>query len=439
MDGDIHRPVFIVGDEWVTGARFFALVEQVAATLPECPQVINYCEDRFWFAVIFFAAQLRGKTNVLLPGHHPGMLESAVRDFPAACLCAEVEPAASALPFFDADNFSLGVAEASASPRLPANQMAMVVYTSGTTGQAKPLAKSLGCILDGAKINTAIFSDTFGLAADGLIATVPPWHMYGLEWSVFLPFFVNAPAYCGSTLFPGDIAAACHLVGERSVLVTTPHHLRALMHAKTPVDDLCHVITATAPLADELAKAVIGRVNGKLLEIYGCSEAGSVASREPAVADGFRFSPAFHATTNADVTTLRADHIADRVELSDVLEFASSGAFQIVGRSAELIKVAGKRASLAALNELLLAIDFVMDGAFYHSGDDSERLAVVAVIDPAQSHRSAQDIREALSGSIEPAFIPRKIKLVSELPRNPTGKLLQNDLRRIVTATSDSA
>jgi acyl-coenzyme A synthetase/AMP-(fatty) acid ligase len=115
------------------------------------------------------------------------------------------------------------------------------------------------------------------------------------------------------------------------------------------------------------------------------------------------------------------------VALSDHLELHDSTRFRLLGRFEDMVNIAGKRASLVMLNQRLLEIPGVEDGAFIVPPDDSAsstRLAAL-VVAPALSKRA---LLQALAQRIDAAFLPRPLYQVERLPRNATGKLPQRDL-----------
>ncbi|HEY9513401.1 MAG TPA: AMP-ligase, partial [Rhodanobacter sp.] len=98
------------------------------------------------------------------------------------------------------------------------------------------------------------------------------------------------------------------------------------------------------------------------------------------------------------------------------------------GRRADLLEIAGKRASLGDLTRRLLAIPGVRDGVVLQL-DECDALGVqriaALVVAPGLD---ATAITEALRRSIDPLFLPRPLRLVTALPRNETGKLPRNAL-----------
>ena len=88
-----------------------------------------------------------------------------------------------------------------------------------------------------------------------------------------------------------------------------------------------------------------------------------------------------------------------------------------------MIEVAGKRASLADLTQRLLAVEGVRDAVLFQPQPDSvatiRRLAALVVAPGC----SAREISERLAASVDPAFLPRPLRIVDSLPRNELGKL----------------
>jgi acyl-coenzyme A synthetase/AMP-(fatty) acid ligase len=97
--------------------------------------------------------------------------------------------------------------------------------------------------------------------------------------------------------------------------------------------------------------------------------------------------------------------------------------FRLLGRSNDLINVAGKRSSLAHLNHHLNSIEGVRDGAFWlppEGGGEAVVRLVALVVAPGVSR---QQLLAALRERVDAAFLPRRILQVDSLPRDPTGKL----------------
>jgi acyl-coenzyme A synthetase/AMP-(fatty) acid ligase len=120
-------------------------------------------------------------------------------------------------------------------------------------------------------------------------------------------------------------------------------------------------------------------------------------------------------------------HVPAPARFSDLIDVLDGERFALRGRASDVVNVAGKRASLAGLNAQLLAIPGVVDGAFVVPEDDEtgvRRLAAFVVAPGLNSRRLLEELRRR----VDPAFLPRPLRLVARLPRNATGKLTAEDL-----------
>jgi acyl-coenzyme A synthetase/AMP-(fatty) acid ligase len=113
-----------------------------------------------------------------------------------------------------------------------------------------------------------------------------------------------------------------------------------------------------------------------------------------------------------------SEHLPEPVSLQDLIEPADDGSFRLIGRARDLVKIAGKRASLADLTQQLLSVEGVTDAVIFMPGDEG-RCAALAVAPAA----SREQILATLALHVDPAFLPRPLKLVAKLPRNEAGKL----------------
>lgn len=429
----LHRPMFLTAKGQVSAADFLSHVIALAESLPDKSYAINYCEDRYQFAVTFFAALLRGQCNVLLPGHQVGLLKGAARQFSDAYVVTAGVLNESPLPVFDMSGVKRNSGNAQV-PLLPADQLAAIVYTSGTTGISKSIEKTVGSLFSGAHINSNVLHESLALGSNpAIVSTAPPWHMYGLEWSLLVSCVSDIAIFSGSTLFPGDVVAALKLVGADNYFVSTPHHLRALYRSGMDISLVRHLLSATAPLNDSLAMDLLDSIHGGLLEIYGCSEAGSFACRSSVAAEWQQYFRCFSEFTMIEedgAAILSAPHLTHPVKLADELCFSDTGGFSIVGRDSDLIKVAGKRASLADLNATLLSLDSVVDGVVLPPQTEGGRLLILVVL----QDEDAAAIEKALAGLIEQSFLPRRVCQVVALPRDETGKLKQAALQTLLQA-----
>jgi acyl-coenzyme A synthetase/AMP-(fatty) acid ligase len=259
--------------------------------------------------------------------------------------------------------------------------------------------------------------------------------MFGLESTVVLPMQAGFVMHAGRPFFPADVCAELEALPHPRGLVTTPVHLRALLEEAGALPQLDFMLSATAPLPAELAARAETRFRAPLHEIYGCTEAGQIATRRPSQTAEWRLFPQFALRQDAKGTWVRGGHAHAELLLGDVIELRGRDRFLLHGRTADLVNIAGKRTSLASHNHHLNSIPGVRDGAFVvpEEADGAvTRLAAFAVAPGL----SAEFILSALRQRIDPAFLPRPLHLVESLPRNAAGKLTRERLETMVAKVS---
>ena len=411
----------------VSAAQFLGHVEQVAAALPAASAAINLCEDRYAFLVAFCALLRRGQTNLLPPSRARVAIEAVAAAHPGCYALGE-----QALDPMPLHYQRLVVREdappADACPRIDAMQLAAIGYTSGSTGVPTPNPKTWGSFLASNAGNLAMLDAAIGVPFH-LVATVPPQHMYGIEMSVLLPLLGAAAVHAGRPFFPVDVAQALSEVPTPRVLVTTPVHLRALLESGIALPPLAAMVSATAPMPIELARTAEAAYAAPLLEVFGSTETCVFASRRSAHDAAWSLYPGVVLHPQPDGTVVEAPQLAVPVTLADIVSLSDGGRrFELRGRHADLLEIAGKRASLGDLTHRLLAIPGVRDGVMLQLDQPDAmgvcRIAALAVA-PGMDERA---ILNALRLAIDPVFLPRPLKLVERLPRNETGKLPRADV-----------
>ena len=429
-----QAPVAWRRGEPISAARYLADVARVAAQLPARGPVLNLCADRYRFAVGFGAALVRGHTSLLPPTHGDEMLDQLRLAYPGLYLLSDQPARPSRLPqlAYPGDE-AVAVPPAAAdfaAPWIDTDLVAAHVFTSGSTGQPTAHAKTWGKLVVNARAEHTRLAAGLGTPYT-LVGTVPAQHMYGFESTVLLAL-VNGAAFDAShPFYPADIAHALHRVPAPRLLVTTPFHLRALLDSAVEPPPLALVVSATAPLAPQLARRAESVFAAPLVEIYGCTEAGQLATRRPAATAVWQTFDGVRLQARDGGFVASGGHVEGTVPLSDLLELESDCAFTLLGRSADMVNIAGKRTSLAHLNHQLNSIAGVLDGAFYLPAAPAEDLAgrvqrpVAFVVAPALN---AAQVLAGLRGRIDAAFLPRPLHIVAELPRNSTGKLPQQTL-----------
>jgi acyl-coenzyme A synthetase/AMP-(fatty) acid ligase len=440
---------------WSDGRRVNAheLMQRVAAVARE-PRagryLINLCERRDAFLVACCAALVRGHTNVLPSSRAQGVVDEITSLNADSYRCDDHDVRRAWDPAATAQSQAHSAAVEAAAPaardtrgpvpepvvgcdsELPENHVAVIAFTSGSTGAPQGHTKLWRSFARTSELNASrmreCLAPLYGSARPWIVATVPPQHMYGLETSILLPLLSDMAVHAGRPLFPADIAAALAEVPEPRVLVTTPVHMRALAASGQRLPPTALVVSATAPLDAALAQSIERQFETTVLEMFGSTETCVIATRRTSCEEAWHLYPEVQLEALDDGVRVEAPWFHAPMRLQDLIEVRPGGRFIVRGRNADMVEVAGKRASLADLTRRLLSVPGVEDAVVFQPSEATKgavRRVAALVVAPTMS---AEAICKHLARSVDPAFIPRPLVLVATLPRNDVGKLPREQL-----------
>ena len=172
-----------------------------------------------------------------------------------------------------------------------------------------------------------------------------------------------------------------------------------------------------------------------MIEIYGSTETGAIATRRSAQTQVFSALEGIELSTAGGQAVARGGHLPQPVPLNDMLLDSGRGRFRVQGRIADVVKIGGSRNSLAALTAELNRVPGVLDGVYWlpDSAAAEPRLMAFAVAPGVE--RAA--IIAHLRGRIDPVFLPRPLVMVAALPRNAAGKLTRAALKALAQAEQE--
>ncbi|PZN84510.1 MAG: AMP-dependent synthetase [Candidatus Methylumidiphilus alinenensis] len=435
---NIRHPIALANEEpfalyegkLVRHGNLWADVRQLAGRLPDRPYVFNLCENRYLFCLSLLAAASRGQICLLPPSSQMAVVREIIRDYPGAYLASESPPHLPDLEWFAVKAPRSG--EIATETGIDWDHATLIAFTSGSSGKPKPCTHSLATF----RISADMAVRSLGLCQQQwlMVSTTPPQHMYGLETSVFWPLFSSLVLHDGRPFFPEDIRRAVETAPWPAMLATTPTHLRSLVKANSPWAKLAGVLSATDALSARLAHETDVALGQSPHEIYGSTETLSFASREPLRESLWRpYTNIRLIQDETGQTRLESPHLQAPILLQDCFKLEADGQFAVLGRHSDIIKIGGKRASLAELTRRLKDIAGVEDGfCFVQEGEQGEaRLGIVVV-----SRLDKQGIREGLRPYVDEVFLPRKIHFVECLPRNEVGKLAKAEVEKLLAGLS---
>ncbi|MGN0854673.1 MAG: AMP-binding protein [Kiritimatiellia bacterium] len=334
--------------------------------------------------------------------------------------------------------------------RIRDRRFSVTFRTSGSTGGSKTIVKTFESLAR----EVAYHRDfhTARLRAAGgteerpvrLLATIDPGHMFGTLWRVMFPAAMGFSADDEIIRAPEALLEKMKTAGK-VFLVTTPSFLdRFTAYADLyDVPQNCvEIVTSGALLAKDVsdrAKTVFG-VEPR--QIFGSTETGGVAWRR---GDGaWRVFPAVKVRAARTAAGAPA-RLAVRSPYSfrkgwyvmgDGAEVAADGrTFRLLGRVDRLVKINEERVNLAELEEKIRALGYVDCALAALDGDRGPFLGCVLVPPsglPSSRRPNALALRRRLLPLFPKGAVPKRFRLVHELPRNAQGKVLNAEIVRLL-------
>ena len=403
--------------------------------------VCNLCTSRVSFLVTWLAALRSGRLLVLPPSGGHADLARVLKSTPHPVIVADSSTAIQRswrsgteciiCPPVCRDSTG-SAADLAWQPDW--NRTAVLFYTSGSTEAPEPQPKTLLQLAIGAKVlgdRLAQEIDGGLLAVRRIVCSVPPQHMFGVEASVMLSLVHGIPVQEGRPLLPADVQHA-FADSPATAWVATPLHLRGLVRSGAALSNCNLVLASTMPLTPHLAQQTEDLVRAPVLEIYGSTETGVLSMRRSARETSWRPVSGVRVEMVKAGTLAYGSHFSSPVCLPDEIEMDTTGCFKLLGRSIDMIKIGGRRASLAGLNLLLEELPGLEDGVFYlpNTANPTERLCLIY----AGPTLDRAEIEQWLRARLDPAFMPRIFIRLGRLPRSDRGKLPRQALDMLFAA-----
>jgi malonyl-CoA/methylmalonyl-CoA synthetase len=351
------------------------------------------------------------------------------------------------------------------------DDLAAVLYTSGTTGRSKGAMLTHGNLASNARALAQCWRYT---ADDRLIHALPLFHTHGLFVAVNVTLAASASIVLLGKFDPERIVA---LFGRASVLMGVPtFYTRLLQHPgldREAVRGMRLFISGSAPLTAETHDEWKRRTGHAILERYGMTETnmntsnpyegerkpgavgpplpgveirianaqtgaplprgepGEIEIRGPNVFKGYWRMPEKTAAEFRDDGFFRS---------GDVGLIDADGYLRIVGRAKDLIITGGYNVYPREIEDEIERIPGVAESAVVGLPDaDFGEAAAAVVIRSAGSQLTAAEVRAVLESRLARYKLPKKIVFARSLPRNAMGKVQKNLIREALASPQPSA
>ncbi len=411
----------------------FALAAGLQKTLSGCSGEKNLClcTTNKAVAAACILAALTGACKLILPYSFSALAMKEMRDatgfnFAIADQPEEMPPGVEVIT-------PLPAAAENIKPEaiIDPDEHFLRLFTGGSTGKPKVWSKSPRNLFTEA----FYIRDKFALSdKDIFVATVPPYHIYGLLFSILVPFVSRARILPDIYTFPQEIISTINK-NKASVLVSVPIHYRVLKVEGLSVPSLRYAFSSAGALDRADGLYFLEKTKVGITEIYGSTETGGIASR--CVSDNTDRWQTFDIVSwklkdsrlcvKSDFTSPEMEKDADGFNLTgDQARTEEKNSFVLLGRADGVVKVAGKRVDLLDIQNKIKTLPTVSDAFVLalpsDKGRDSDIAAVVAC------DLTEPRLKRLMMDMLEPYAVPRRVKIVSAINRTAAGKI---DRRRI--------
>jgi len=415
-------------------AKGVAVGDRIAVQAPKSPQMVM-----LWLAALKVGA-------VFLP------LNTAYTQAEIDYFTGDAEPA-----LFVKDAAALAAEAAGLAPLETVHEaapedLAAILYTSGTTGRSKGAMLSHRALGDNGKALT----DAWGFTgADTLLHALPIYHVHGLFIALHCVFLSGAKLLWLPKFDETEVLAA---MARASVMMGVPtFYTRLLADPRFTREAAAAIrlfICGSAPLLPSTFEDFEARIGMPILERYGMSEAAIITSnplhgdriagsvgyplpgvslrvaddgivqiKGPSVTSGYWRNPA----KTAEAFTADGYFITGDVGRQD-----TDGRLWLSGRASDLIICGGLNVYPKEIELVLDEMPGVVESAVIGCPHPDFGEAVVAVVagdgDEAAMIAAAREVLAAFKA-------PKRVFFVADLPRNAMGKVLKAELRRTYAAT----
>jgi len=314
--------------------------------------------------------------------------------------------------------------------------------TSGSSGEPKRIEKKLRQLANEVEALEQLWGPGLGSAC--IIGSVATQHIYGLLFRVLWPLCAGRPFVRRQLAFPEDLQRASR-EHPAFAWVASPALLKRMGDNLDWPALSCvrRVFSSGGALPVEAAQSLHERLGQWPTEIFGSSETGGIAWRQGAEL----WQPFADVTLTQDsegALLIASPYLPDgHVEqTADSARIAVDGRFELLGRLDRIVKLEEKRISLPMLEQALMAHDWVSEARLGVVRENRASLGALLVPSEAGLHalrnlgrRSlTEQLRQHLSQHCETLALPRRWRLLRQLPLNAQGKLPQADVDALLLA-----
>ena len=341
------------------------------------------------------------------------------------------------------------------------SDLAVLVYTSGTTGRPKGAMLSHGNLLHNVESCRLVLQT---VEHDRFAVLLPMFHSYMLTVGLLLPLFVGGSIVLVKSLHPVRNVIQEVFARGATVMPAIPQFYRSMVNADIPAPFPMRIcISGSAPLPVQVLKDFEKKFGIPLIEGYGLSEASPVVAKNPldrtrkpgsvglpipnvemSVQDdaGRLFGPGEIGeicVRGGNVMLGYWNHPEETAKAfrgrwlltGDIGYRDEQGYYFITDRKKDMLLVNGNNVYPREIEEIIHQFPNVKESAVIGQPDSRRGEQPIAFVVPAEgSTVDAEALLKFVRGKLADYKVPRRVVFTDALPRNATGKILKTALRQ---------
>jgi acyl-CoA synthetase (AMP-forming)/AMP-acid ligase II len=459
------------GDFLADTARLRRFIEAQDAQGKDSPSEkwILHVED-CWHFLIAFTSLLQCRKQILLTANISPAYIAEIRTTGAAFLTDQTAEDSFNIrellgpPLSPEEKASLA---SEAVPSINADETIIMMYTSGTTGKPKVVQQRLTEFEQDNRFVLSKWGDEF--LKRKLCSTVSQHHIYGLLFSILLPFTAAVP-FCRRRIeFPEEFL---NFTGDSYMIITVPAFLKrgveqfgeekagpavsgepaagaAALYEKLPLKEPW-IFTSGGVLPPETARKTDRIFGFWPLEVYGSTETSGIAYRQSK--NGMEWTPFDNAQISKNdegCLVVRSPYIKDPAGFitGDMADILGDGRFLLKGRADSIVKIEEKRISLPEVESRLLQSGLVSDVCVVAMEDRRQYLAAALVLNATGKSRFENQEKaginryfsEYLLQFFENTVLPKKWRYPDVLPLDAQGKKKKLEIQALFNTIAAGA
>ncbi|GMM90304.1 AMP-binding protein [Vibrio fortis] len=398
-------------------------------------------QDSYLFTVAFMACALSSKQIVLPGNYQPEALYELRSEYDLLLVDESIQVVSNTNVLLLSKQLFDTQMNDTINESINLGAVKLVLFTSGSSGTPKAIHKTLEQL----DIEIAELSKNWQsmLTGSRVHSTVSHQHIYGLLFRILWPLCSSVPFSRFNLEYPEQIVSHAD---SKMVLVSSPALLKRLSEEQS-AKPLVGIFSSGGPLPLEAAQQARTLFGELPIEVFGSTETGGIAYRQQVNAQTpWQLFSCIKAELNQENCIKLLSPYIDRdnwYQTADECEMVSDNQFILKGRTDRIIKIEEKRISLVEVEKRLEQLSWINECAVIPF-EEPNRLILASVIVLSDEGKQLLNsvgkgkfwllLRNELRKWLEPIAVPRRFRVVEEIPLNSQGKRLTPQIEQIINA-----